>query len=290
MSPISTCLWFDAQAEEAARLYMELFGGGGLGRVARYPEAAARQAQRPVGSAMTVEFAIANIKAVGLNGGPLFRFSPAFSFFLSCESLEEIDFFWSRLSSGGAPRMALGKYPWSEKYGWTTDKFGVEWQLILAPGSQKVAPCFLFTDALYGKGRQALEFYANIFPDSKIEAESLNPKTGMIAHCAFSLNGQSFRLMEGDGKHGFSFNESMSLVVTCDTQDEIDAYWSRLTVDGGEPSRCGWLKDKFGVSWQVVPANLATYASHPEKFEKAIAAVMKMAKLDMAAIDRAASG
>jgi predicted 3-demethylubiquinone-9 3-methyltransferase (glyoxalase superfamily) len=289
MKPMSICLWFDDQAEEAAKFYTQLFGGR-VGRVAHYTGSSAQAAQRPVGSVMTADFTIANLKVLGLNGGPLFKFSPAFSFFVSCSSLEEMKSLWSQLSAGGTPRMALDKYPWSEAYGWTSDKFGVEWQLILAPNSKKVAPSFLFTDTLYGKGQEAIDFYTSIFPNSKIETNVQDPKTGALMHCAFTLNDQSFKLMEGEGKHGHSFNESMSIVVSCDTQDEIDTYWSRLTAEGGMPIQCGWLKDKFGVSWQVVPSNIEKYASDPAKFEKVMAAVMKMVKLDMAAIDRAANG
>ncbi len=288
MKAISTCLWFDDQAEEAARFYIQIFGGR-VGRIGFYGEASAQQARQAAGSVMTVDFEIANAKIMGLNGGPLFKFSPSFSFFVSCDSPDEIKSLWSKLSTGGTPRMALDKYPWAELYGWTNDKFGVEWQLILALGVQKIAPSFLFTDSLYGKGQQAVDFYTGIFPNSKIEMSAKEPKTGAVMHCAFSLNGQSFKLMEGEGKHGHSFNESMSLVVICDTQDEIDEYWNRLTSDGGRPIQCGWLKDKFGVSWQIVPSNIEKYAHDPVKFEKAMAVVMKMVKLDMAVIDRAAN-
>jgi predicted 3-demethylubiquinone-9 3-methyltransferase (glyoxalase superfamily) len=240
-----------------------------------------------VGSIMTVDFEIANAKVMGLNGGPLFKFSPSFSFFVSCDSPEEIKSLWSKLSTDGTTRLALDKYPWADMYGWTSDKFGVEWQLILAPNTEKIAPSFLFTDSLYGKGQEAIDFYTGILPNSKIESNMKDPNTGTIMHCAFSLNGQSFKLMEGAGKHGHSFNESMSLVVSCNSQIEIDTYWDRLTADGGKPVQCGWLKDKFGVSWQIVPSNIEKYASDPVQFEKAMAVIMKMVKLDMAAIDRA---
>ncbi len=238
---------------------------------------------------MTSSFQIENIKITALNGGPHFKFSPSFSFLVGCSSQAEIETLWKKLSDGGVSRMGLDKYPWATCYGWTADRFGVEWQLILAPRAQKISPSFLFTDSLFGKGAEAVKLYTSIFPDSKIEMESRDEKTNTLMHCSFTLNGQSFALMEGQGTHGHSFNESMSLIIACDTQQEIDVYWEKLLADGGTPSQCGWLKDKFGVSWQVVPKNIEEYSSDPKKMEKAMSVVMKMVKLDMAAIDSAAN-
>jgi predicted 3-demethylubiquinone-9 3-methyltransferase (glyoxalase superfamily) len=214
-----------------------------------------------------------------LNGGPHFKFNPSMSFFASLESEEKVKNLWAKLSEGGTVRMALDKYPWSEIYGWTTDKFGVEWQLIIDKEKQIFAPAFLFVDALFGKGEEAIKFYTSLFPNSKIETMHKDPEKNSVMHSAFKLCGQDFVLMEGDGKHGHQFNEAFSISVSCDTQSEIDNLWSKLT-DGGKEVQCGWLKDKYGVSWQIVPNVLGTLMSGP-KADKVMAAMMKMKKMDI---------
>src|SRR6266568_1182267 len=127
MSSITTCLWFDSQAEEAANFYVSLFAGGGrsakIGKVARYGEAAAKASGQRKGTVMTVEFELDGNDFLGLNGGPLFKFSPATSFVVNCETQEEIDYFWARLAEGGKE----GQCGWIDY-----DKFGVSWQIVPA--------------------------------------------------------------------------------------------------------------------------------------------------------------
>ena len=120
MRGITACLWFDHEAEEAARFYTSVFKNSTLGRVARYGESAANAAGRPKGSAMTVEFEVAGQKFIGLNGGPQFKFSEAVSFMVSCENQQEIDEYWARLSEGGSPGPC----------GWLKDKYGLSWQIV----------------------------------------------------------------------------------------------------------------------------------------------------------------
>ena len=288
MQPLSTCLWFDNNGEEAAKFYTQLFGGN-VGAKAVYTEASSKQAGRPVGSTMTVSFEMANLKVLALNGGPLFKFTQAFSFFVSCETEDEINKLWKALNDGGSTRMGLDKYPWAAKYGWTSDKFGVEWQLILSPRTQKMAPAFLFTNQLFGKGQEAVDFYTSIFPNSKIETIAKDPQNGTVMHCAFTLNNQPYVLMEGSGVHNFTFNEAFSIIVNCDTQKEIDQYWEKLVQGGGSHGPCGWLKDRFGVSWQVNPTLIEKYASDPVKMAKAMTVVMKSSKLNIAEIEAAAN-
>jgi predicted 3-demethylubiquinone-9 3-methyltransferase (glyoxalase superfamily) len=289
MKKIGSCLWFNNQAEEAAKFYGTIFDTK-IKTTTRYSEASSKASGQPVGSVMTVDMEIENRWVLGLNGGPMFKFTPSFSFFVTCNSEAEITQKWKALSAGGQVRMGLDKYPWAERYGWTSDKFGVEWQLIYtnAPSTGKLAPSFLFTDKLFGKGQEAVDLYTSIFPNSKIETKMLDEKSKTIAHCRFSLNGDEFTLMEGAGEHGHSFNEAFSLMVPCDTQDEIDRYWSKLTAQGGQEGPCGWLKDKFGVSWQIVWSEMETMMRDPNKAQKAMSAILKMKKLDIAQIKAAA--
>jgi predicted 3-demethylubiquinone-9 3-methyltransferase (glyoxalase superfamily) len=135
-------------------------------------------------------------------------------------------------------------------------------------------PCLWFD----GQAKAAAEFYCTIFPNSKITNDS-----GMVVN--FELNGQHF--MGLNGGPNFKFNEAVSFVIPCENQEEIDHYWNKLTAHGGQESQCGWLKDQFGLSWQVVPTILGELMSHPEKGQRVIQAFMKMKKFDIEALKNA---
>lgn len=288
MNKISPCLWFDGKAEEAVKFYTSLFKHSEIGATARYSAESAKVSGQAQGSVMTVEFKIENLSILALNGGPHFKFTPAMSLFVWCDSEKEIETLWQKLNEGGEARMALQSYPWAQKYGWTSDRFGVEWQLILAPNREKIAPGLLFVDKLFGKGEEAINFYTTTFPNSKIENFTRDESTKTVAHSVFSLFGQNIVLMEGAGNHGFTFNEAFSLMINCSTQEEIDRYWDKLTSDGGSPSQCGWLKDKYGVSWQLVPEMMSEAMKDPKKAERVMKAVLKMTKPDLQKIKEAA--
>jgi len=135
----------------------------------------------------------------------------------------------------------------------------------------EIYPCLWFN----GQAKEAATFYCSVFPNSKITDE--NPFVVMM-----ELNGKPFMCLNATSDLGF--NDAVSFVVNCETQDEIDYYWEKLTSDGGSENRCGWLKDKFGVSWQVVPTILPELMSQPDKAEKVAAAFMKMKKFDIATL------
>jgi predicted 3-demethylubiquinone-9 3-methyltransferase (glyoxalase superfamily) len=227
-------------------------------------------------------------KIMLLNGGPKFKINPSISLFVTCASNEEIENIWNKLIEGGSAMMALNKYPWSEKYGWLADKFGMTWQLMLAklpPGEEKLIPSFLFVGEQYGRAEEAIKTYASIFPNSQIHTLQLYKEgepqpEGKLKFGHFSLDNNLFAAMDGLGEHKFQFNEAVSIVVECDTQKEIDNYWNKLT-ESGEESMCGWLKDKFGVSWQIIPKITGSLMSDPEKAQRVMKEVMKMKKLDI---------
>ncbi|HVM89203.1 MAG TPA: VOC family protein [Puia sp.] len=133
---------------------------------------------------------------------------------------------------------------------------------------KQIYPCLWFD----GKAKEAAEFYCSVFRDSKITTDS--PLVVM-----FELNGQKFMGLNGGPK--FRFDEAISFVVNCDTQEEIDYYWEKLTSNGGKESMCGWLKDQYGVSWQIVPSMMGELINHPEKGPRAMQALMGMRKLDI---------
>jgi len=143
---------------------------------------------------------------------------------------------------------------------------------------------FLWFDS---NAEEAVDFYLTVFKDSsrleesRLVDDSLGPPKGSILTIAFELDGQKFTVLNGGPL--FKFNESVSFFVRCDSQQEVDDYWSKLTAGGAE-SQCGWLKDKFGLSWQIVPARLPELIKHP----KALQAMLKMKKLNIAELERAA--
>ncbi len=293
MKNISTFLWFDDKAEEAFTLYSSAFKNTKQLRSTKTPEASAERSGKPAGSLMTLEFEIEGQTFVALNGGPLFKPNPSISFFVNCSSEKEIDHLYKTLSEGGSVLMPLNKYPFSEKYGWVSDKFGVSWQLNLAEGAQKIAPALMFTGPQNGRAEEAINHYVSIFENSKIihisryeEGEHDTP--GHIKHARFALNGQEFVALESGHTHAFNFNEGVSFVVHCKTQDEVDFFWNKLS-ESGAPGQCGWLKDKFGVSWQIVPEVLNDLLQdNAESSQRVASAMMQMRKLDIKTLQAAA--
>lgn len=140
--------------------------------------------------------------------------------------------------------------------------------------THEIYPCLWFD----GNAQEAAKFYCTVFKDAKITAD--NPMVVM-----FEIDDKKFMCLNG-GPH-FKFNEAVSFVVNCDTQDEIDYYWDKLTADGGEESQCGWLKDKFGLSWQIVPTILPKLMSDPARAQNVIQAFMKMKKFDIKTLENA---
>ena len=140
--------------------------------------------------------------------------------------------------------------------------------------TNQVYPCLWFD----GQAKAAAEFYCSIFPNSKIINDS-----GIVVN--FEINGQQYMGLNG-GDH-FKFNEAVSFVITCKDQEEIDYYWNNLIANGGSEGNCGWCKDKFGLSWQVVPAILGDLMSNPDKGPKVIQAYLKMKKFDIETLENA---
>lgn len=283
-------LWFDHQAEEAVEFYTSLFEDSQTGNVTRYGEAGQEIHGQKPGSVMTIEFEIAGYQFIALNGGLHFKFTPAISFFVNCQSEDEVDELWDHLSKGGEPLMSLDEYPFSKKYGWIEDKYGLSWQITLADGDvpQKIMPSLLFVGEAYGQAEEAINFYTSIFDDSEIKQvarygpDQEPDKEGAIMYADFKLNGQIFAAMESAHEHDFFFNEAISLLIQCESQQEIDYFWEGLSAVS-EAEQCGWLKDKFGVSWQVAPTGLHKMLidSDSEKVERLTEAFLQMKKFDI---------
>lgn len=293
-------LWFVGQAEEAANLYVDAFSAIGeeasIGHISRYGEATEEVSGIPQGNVLTVEFELAGQRFIALNGGPEFKFTPAISYFVACDTAEQVDSLYATLSDGGEILMPLDSYPFSERYAWIEDKYGVSWQLLLGSMAQKVTPAFLFVGEQFGKAEEAMNFYTSLFETSGIGSVSrYGPESddeGKIAHATFTLSGQEFVVMDSGMEHNFTFNEANSLFVNCADQEEVDYFWYKLIAGGGEESMCGWLKDKYGVSWQIIPTRLLELMSDEDaaKAERVTRAMLQMRKIDVATLEAAYEG
>ncbi len=272
MNTIYPCIWFNNNAREAAEFYCSVFKGSVI----------------TSDNQIVVMMESSGQKFMLLNGGPMFVLNPSVSFIVVCDTEEEIDHAWNLLMEGGSVLMPLDKYEWSRKYGWIQDRYGVNWQLsytVPAMIGQKFTPTLMFTGEQAGKAEAAIKFYTSLFDGSGTVliaryTKDDNDKEGKIKHAQFMLRNRVFAAMDSSLMHGFGFNEALSFVVECDTQKEIDFFWNNFTREG-EESQCGWLKDRYGVSWQIIPSVLNDLMSDPEKSERVINAFLKMKKFDI---------
>ena len=300
LQKITPCLWFDDNAEEAANFYTSLFADSQIGKILRYGKEGQEITGKAPGSIMTVEFQLAGYKFTGLNGGPHFSFTPAISFFVTCETEAEVDALWEKLAQDGTVLMELASYDWSKKYGWLSDRYGLSWQIALgkiADVGQKITPFLMFVGKQYGRAEEAIKFYTQIFADSSIDSIRRHPGSegetaGTVQHAQFGLSGEKFMAIESGLGHPFNFNEAISLEIRCETQAEVDYFWTALIANGGEEGPCGWLKDPFGVSWQVVPSVLYEMLDDPDptKSQRVTKAFLQMKKFDVAGLQQAYAG
>jgi len=296
--PITPTLWFDSEADAAAAFYVSVFDDGAIGVTSHYDAPAAQVSGQPEGSVLTVEFELEGQPFIALNGGPQFTFTPAISFMVNCPTTAEVDDLWAALSEDGETLMPLDAYPFSERYGWTTDRYGVSWQLQYAPDveTREIVPSLLFVGDQCGHAEDAIEHYTSVFEDAERgETARYGPgqepdAEGTIMYGDFTLRGQRFVAMDSAHEHDFAFTEAISFVVYCEDQAEVDHFWTAFTADGGAAVECGWLTDRFGVSWQIVPTRLTELLQDEdaEKASRVTGAMLSMQKLDIAALEAAA--
>jgi predicted 3-demethylubiquinone-9 3-methyltransferase (glyoxalase superfamily) len=276
---IYPCLTLKGKVAEAAEFYLDTFGEGKIVQT----------------SPFVTLIELSNQKIMLLNDGPSSSPNASISFMVISETAEETGQYWNKLIDGGKIFMALGSYDWSTQYGWVEDKYGVSWQLYTGnknDASQKFCPTLMFTGTNAGKAAEAIRFYTGLFPQSQIEGimeygEEDTETTGFVKHAQFKIFDFTIMVMDSSAAHGFRFNDAVSLVVTCSTQDEIDNYWGQLTAGGGQEVACGWLTDKYGISWQIIPKDLGRLISDPERGQRAMNALMKMKKLIIADLENA---
>jgi predicted 3-demethylubiquinone-9 3-methyltransferase (glyoxalase superfamily) len=208
---ISYCLWFDGQAEAAAEFYGSVFSNAGIGRTERFDAASAAASGQPEGSVLTAEFTIEGDEFLALNGGPHFELNPSISFFVNCRTAGEVEDLWEKLSDGGTALMPLDSYPFSEKYGWIQDRFGVSWQVMLSQGNvrHRIVPSLLFVGEKYGRAEEAAGFYTSVFRNStmgnvhRYGPDQQPDREGTVAYADFEIEGQLFAVMDSAHDHKF---------------------------------------------------------------------------------------
>ncbi len=290
-------LWFDKQAKEAAGFYVSLFPESKITSTTTLHNT-------PSGDSDIVSFELAGYQFMAISAGPLFKINPSISFFLNFDPSKDknarnnLDIVWDKLSQGGTVLMPLDKYPFSERYGWIQDKYGLSWQLTLSnpEGEERpfIIPSLMFVGKVSGKAEEAINFYLTVFKNSKRGTTARYPKgmepdrEGTLMFADFMLENQWFTAMDSAREHSFAFNEAISLMVFCDSQEEIDYYWEKLSAVP-EAEQCGWLKDKYGVSWQVTPTILHEMMRNgsPEQIDRVTQAFLPMKKFDIAKLEQA---
>lgn len=290
-------LWYDKEAKEAAEFYTSIFPDSKITDVTTIHDT-------PSGDSDIVSFELWGQKFTAISAGPFFKINPSVSFIVNFDpsrekdAREKINEVWDKLSEGGTVLMPLDKYPFSERFGWIQDKYGLSWQLILtnSKGEERpaIVPSLLFVGDKCGKAEEAIRFYLSVFKNSKQGLivrypKGMEPdKEGTIMSSDFMLENLWFAAMDSAHEHKFSFNEAISFMVYCETQAEIDYYWEKLSAVP-EAEQCGWLKDQFGVSWQIVPnaMNEMMSKSTPEQLARVTKAFLKMKKFDLVELQKA---
>lgn len=300
MQKITPHLWYDKEAIEAATFYTSIFPNSKITHTSKITGT-------PSGDCDIVSFDIMGTSFQAISAGPYFMFNPSISLMINfdpskdSEALKRIDEVWNKLAEGAKILMPIDKYPFSERYGWLQDKYGLSWQLIYTnpEGEERppVIPAMLFVKDVHGKAEEATDFYISIFKNSqrgilvRHTAHMEPEKEGTIMFTDFNLSGQWFSAMDSANAHEFIFNEAFSFMINCDTQEEIDYFWEKLSAVP-ESEQCGWLKDKYGVSWQVVPTRMNELMNSGDqaKIDKVTQAFLKMKKINIAELEAAASG
>ncbi len=285
-------LWFDTQAVEAVKWYVSLFKNSSIFEISGLSDT-------PSGDVETVDFQLSNLHLSAISAGPYFSFNTAISFMVSCKTGGDVDELYNQLSIGGTDLMPLDAYPFSKRYAWVQDKYGLNWQLFLTENfneDQRIRPSLLFSADICGKAEEAMVFYASVFKHSdkkfvnfykKDEAED---KRAKINYAEFNLEGIELVMMDHGMGGEDKFNEALSFMIRCDGQEEIDYFWERLSYVP-EAEQCGWVKDKYGVSWQIVPSNMQDYFNGTEEEAARVTkAFLKMKKFDLKMLDSARKG
>src|SRR5690625_3586973 len=293
-------LWFNQEAQEAAQFYTSIFPNSKITNITTVHDT-------PSGDSDVVSFHLAGYSFMAINGGPHFQFNPAISFFVNFDpsrdekARENLDQLWEKLAQDGTALMPLQEYPFSKHYGWIQDKYGVTWQLMLTnpEGDERpfIVPSMMYVQDMCGKAEDATDFYLSVFNHSRRGEIARYPagmepsQEGTVMFTDFMLENQWFAAMDSAGPHEFNFNEAVSLLVRCENQEEIDYFWEKLSADP-TAEQCGWLKDQYGVSWQIWPKVMGEMMANgtSEQMDRLTKAFLKMKKFDIEKLKEAYEG
>lgn len=293
-------MWFDKEASQAAEFYTTVFPNSRITNSTTLHDT-------PSGDSNVVSFNLNGHDFMAISAGPYFTINPSISFILNFDpsqddqAEEHLKELWNKLLEGGLALMPLQEYTFGKLYGWVKDKFGVSWQLMLTnpEGEPRpfITPSLMFSGDNTNKAQEAIEFYVSVFKNSKqgiwarYTQDTGPAKKDSLMYADFMLEDQWFAAMDSAVEQEATFNEAVSLLINCDSQEEIDYYWSKLS-SVPEAEQCGWLKDKFGVSWQVSPSVLGDMLGKgtPEQRDRVTQAFLKMKKITIAELEIAYNG
>jgi predicted 3-demethylubiquinone-9 3-methyltransferase (glyoxalase superfamily) len=300
MQKIVPHVWFDTEAKEAAEFYCAAFSNSKIISTVTLHDT-------PDGDSEVVTFNLNGHDFMAISAGPYFKVNPSISFILNFDPSQDsqaeahLKELWNKLIEGGTALMPLQEYPFSDQYGWVKDRFGVTWQLMLTDPEGEprpfITPSLMFAGDNTNKAEEAVQFYLSVFKNAKQGTlaryiEDTGPaKKGAVMFTDFMLEGQWFGAMDSGVEQPFTFNEAVSLLVNCDSQEEIDYYWEKLSVVP-DAEQCGWLKDKYGVSWQISPTALNKMMTEgtPEQVARVTQVFLKMKKMEIAPLEAAYRG
>ncbi len=292
MQRIVPNVWFDHDAAEAAEFYAAIFPDGRVLDTQYYPNEGLLDFQAEMADkVLSARLELAGYQLTAINAGAEFPVNPSVSFLVNFDPSVDpqarghLDDMWAALSDGGRALMPLQVYPFSPRYGWVQDRFGVSWQLMLTnpEGEPRpfIIPSLMFGHTVQGRAEEAIEFYTTLLAGrtgtvARYPREA-GPVAGEVMFADFQMLDQWFAAMDA-ADQDFTFSPGVSLMLLCADQAELDRYWERLSAVP-EAEQCGWCADKFGLSWQVVPGNMDELMTRPGAY----ASLMEMKKIEIAA-------
>lgn len=287
MQKIIPNIWCNRNAEEAGEFYAAAFQDASYAVEARYPTTGLLEFQNEfAGEPLTVAVNISGYRLSLINAGSEFTPTPALSFMLNFDPLafdgdealarKSMDRLWGKLADAGQVFLELGEYPFSRHYGWVQDRYGVSWQLILTdPAGEPrpfIVPCLQFSGAQGAGAEAAVDHYLSAFEDAELGTRVFSPNpddratADVVGFSDFRVGEQWFAAMDAPAAQHAEFTCGVSLEVLCADQAEIDRLWEALSAVP-EAEQCGWLADRFGVSWQIVPRDMGALMERPGAFD-----------------------
>ncbi len=295
MKRITPFLWFEKDIQAITDYYSSIFPN-----ITSSDEHEINNT--PSGSVQTKTIYIYGVRFDLMTAGPYLPYNPTVSFIINTESVNEAEKLWNKITLEGKILMPLGTYDFAAIYGWAQDKYGVSWQVMFRTGEQsqqKITSTLMFCGDVCGRAEEAMNFYVNIFKNSHTDycekydgTEPFNDIRAKTKHAGFTLDGSAFSVLDSGMISPLTFDQSVSFVVNCADQAEVDYYYSELIKDGGKEVECGWVSDKFGVPWQVVPTRMLTMLSTgtPDQIKRVTESFMQMKKFDIQTLENAFEG